>query len=168
MIDIFPPYYLMVHRNLIKIDCLKKSDKTTPEIVFLLPTPLRDWFVMIFWLPGCPHISHNSNTRSDYARQVRSGGQTKTAKFSSIKSCNPAQIMGDGREIVLGMKLRLIRPVEDVSHFSFTLQWRTNQPCQQCVTVLRFDTCERNPLEVLIIIYVDCSQLSTNTPVCTV
>ena len=49
---------------------------------------------------------------------TRKEGQTKT-QFSSIKSCNPALIMGDGREIVLGMKLRVTRSDEDVLHFSF-------------------------------------------------
>ena len=74
---------LMVHRNLIKIDCRKKSDKTTPVSVFTGPPQLRVWFVMIFWLnwPGKPSHFTQLGWRSDY--QVRPGRQHKNTILAS-------------------------------------------------------------------------------------
>lgn len=103
----------MVHRNLIKIDCGKKSDKTTHVSVFTAhPTA---GLICNDILTGQASLAFHTTRIRDLI--TRKEGQTKT-QFSSIKSCNPALIMADGREIVLGMKLRVTRSDKDVSHFS--------------------------------------------------
>ena len=130
------------------------------------PTQVRVWFVMIiFWpdWPGKPSLFTQLEYEIWLSGQVRQA--SKNTRYSHTAStCNLTRIMGDGRQIVLGMKLRGRR-----FKFFFLFSLKNKYPCQESVPVLRFAMCERNPLSLNNYL---CGFFTvedhTTTPVCTV